>query len=169
LHIVRKPFGLPNERYYNGSALFEFGEGLSYTNFSLACKTQPLQFEAPGAGSGDYGFSCLVSNTGSVVGDEVVQVYHSVSAAIKASAGHPVPIKRLVQFDRVTLAPGTAATITFTVTKKQLELINNSGESVLYPGVHTLTFTRGHGQPVAIPLTITSGRSSQGAAADTSK
>ena len=31
---------------------------------------------------------------------------------------------------------------------------DNSGASVLYPGVHTLTFTRGHGKDVAISVTI---------------
>ena len=116
-------------RYYNGTPLFTFGHGLSYTDFSLACKQQPDD-EAPaapasrarGAAAADFSFACAVANTGTVAGDEVVQAFHSVSPAIKAKANHPVPIRRLVEFGRVSLDKGASASVAFTLAKQQLAL-----------------------------------------------
>lgn len=47
--------------------------------------------------------SCTVQNTGQIAGDEVVLVYDALSSAIRAAVGgaYPVPIQRLVNFERV--------------------------------------------------------------------
>lgn len=68
--------------YYQGTPLYPFGHGLSYTTFGY--KGLRWDSEAQEA-------SVVVTNTGSRSGDEVVQFYHG-----KALAG----------FSRITLAPG---------------------------------------------------------------
>jgi hypothetical protein len=70
-------------------ALFTFGTGLSYTDFSLTCHQTTRVGSGVGAAK-SFTFTCSVTNTGRLHGDEVVQVFHSVSATIKAAAKHPV-------------------------------------------------------------------------------
>ena len=103
---------------YNGTALFTYGSGLSYTDFSLTCAKGDAAARAEGAEEDDaLSFSCTVENIGAVAGDEVVMVMHSVSAAIKKAADHPVPIQRLVEFDRTSLAAGASSNMMFTMPK----------------------------------------------------
>ena len=52
-------------RYYTGTPLFAFGEGLSYTDFAMQCDWRVHE---------PMSFVCMVQNTGAVTGDEVVQV-----------------------------------------------------------------------------------------------
>ena len=59
-------------RYYKGVPLYPFGHGLSYTTFTHKCAKQ-----------GDLGFDCVISNTGSVTGDEVLMVFHSVGEVMR--------------------------------------------------------------------------------------
>lgn len=94
-------------KYYSGRPLFEFGSGLSLTTFSLDCSRLD-----DGVARGDLSFSCKVSNTGSRDGDEVLMAFHSAGSDIRstaAKAGHPVPIKSLVGFERISVATGRSA------------------------------------------------------------
>eukprot|EP01065_Artemidia_motanka_P046983 TRINITY_DN7245_c0_g1_i1.p1 TRINITY_DN7245_c0_g1~~TRINITY_DN7245_c0_g1_i1.p1 ORF type:complete len:747 (+),score=212.76 TRINITY_DN7245_c0_g1_i1:53-2293(+) len=129
-------------KYYTGEPLFPFGHGLSYTNFTHSCS----------AVSG--GYECSVTNSGAVGGDEVVMVFHSVSDDIKRQAQHPVPTRALVGFDRVSVAAGATQTVTFSLGQDALKLVNAAGDRVLYKGQHTLTFSRGNGQDVAVTVTV---------------
>jgi hypothetical protein len=47
----------------------------------------------------------------------VVQVYHAAGAAIRGAANHPVPIKQLVDFDRVSLDAGDSTTLSFVLSE----------------------------------------------------
>eukprot|EP01062_Namystynia_karyoxenos_P064169 TRINITY_DN5706_c0_g1_i1.p1 TRINITY_DN5706_c0_g1~~TRINITY_DN5706_c0_g1_i1.p1 ORF type:complete len:758 (+),score=216.76 TRINITY_DN5706_c0_g1_i1:105-2378(+) len=132
-------------RYYTGTPLYPFGFGLSYTSFSLACKA--------GAGS-KYAHDCTVSNTGSVAGDEVVMVFHAAGSAIRKRAKHPVPLKALVDFGRISLAAGASGTLSFALDEKALRLVNENGDRVLYKGQHELIFSRGHGDEVRVAVTV---------------
>ena len=60
-------------------------------------------------------------------------------------AGVPVPIRQLVGFDRVHLAPGESKRAAFTVTPGQLSLILDDGSRVVEPGTFALFV--GGGQP----------------------
>jgi hypothetical protein len=132
-------------RYYKGKALFEFGDGLSYTSFHHLCSCAVMKC------------SCAVKNTGAVAGDEVVMVYDSLSDAIRTTVGsaHPLPIKRLLDFQRVSLATGTSATLTFAITAKMLQLTTADGSKKSYTGMHNLIFSRGNGNDQTVPVTVT--------------
>jgi beta-glucosidase len=108
------------------SPLFVFGHGLSYTTFevsnlrlssSTVSKNRSLQA------------SVTVTNTGSRKGDEVVQLYlHDPVASISQ------PIRRLRGFERVTLDPGQARTVSFTLDKSDFGFYDNRGKFVVEPG-----------------------------------
>lgn len=101
-----KEYSMKNRtyRYLQQEPLFPFGFGLSYTTFEIGEASL----------DGDK-LSVPVKNTGSVEGDEVVQLY------VKAEADTEGPIKALRGFERVSLKPGETKTVTFDITKERLE------------------------------------------------
>ena len=142
-------------KYYTGKALFEFGHGLSLSTFELECASKVVPAEAvQHAASSAHKYSCTVSNTGGMAGDEVVQVYHSAGAAIRSAAMHPVPIKSLVAFDRVRIAKGGKAEVAFDLSEDAFMLVNKAGVKTLYKGERTLIFSNGAGQIVNIKVTL---------------
>jgi beta-glucosidase len=106
--------------------LYQFGFGLSYTTFS----TSNLRLSSATVSSrGRLTASVDVTNTGSRVGDEVVQLYiHDPVASISQ------PVRRLRGFERVTLNPGQTRTVTFTLDRSDFGFYNNSGRFVVEPG-----------------------------------
>jgi hypothetical protein len=66
-----------------GTPLFAFGQGLSYTTFSVACTNV--------TGNASVTVSCGVTNTGSRAGDNVLLVFHRVGTDISGHVNHPVP------------------------------------------------------------------------------
>jgi beta-glucosidase len=106
--------------------LFEFGHGLSYTTFEVS----DLQLSASTvARDGRLRASVTVTNTGRRKGDEVVQLYlHDPVATISQ------PVRRLRGFERVTLDPGKARTVTFTLDKTDFGFYDNRGKFVVEPG-----------------------------------
>ena len=110
-----------------GRELYPFGFGLSYTTFAYSdIRVQP---EAK-TKNGLIQVSCQVTNTGSVKGDEVVQLYAS------PKAGQPLKPLQLKGFQRVSLAPGERRTVTFTVGADQLAWHSDAGWTVS-PGEYT--------------------------------
>jgi beta-glucosidase len=75
-----------------------------------------------------------VKNTGSVSGEEVVQLYLT---DLEASA--PVPIRSLVDTQRVFLRPGERKRLSFDLTARQLSLIDERAERVVQPGLFELS------------------------------
>jgi len=117
-------------RYFGGEPLFPFGHGLSYTSFAYSDLKLPETIQ-PGA---DVQLSVTVENTGSVSGDEVVQLYLT---DLEASA--PVPIRSLVGLQRVFLRPGERRRLSFGLTARQLSLIDAHAERVVQPGLFELS------------------------------
>lgn len=113
-------------RYFDGDPLFPFGYGLSYTTFAYRNLALP---EAVFSGE-EVQVSVEVENTGSVPGEEVVQLY-----VTDVDASAPVPIRSLAGAQRIFLSPGASRTVTFTLTPRQLSLIDSEGERVVEPGV----------------------------------
>jgi len=108
------------------SPLFEFGFGLSYTTFEIS----NLQLSSSSVSRhGSIKASVTVRNTGSRAGDEVVQLYiHDPVASISQ------PVRRLRGFERVTLTPGQARTVTFTLDKSDFGFYDDRGRLVVEPG-----------------------------------
>ena len=97
----------------DGSPLYPFGYGLSYTTFEYSGfelaetldKDKPLKVKV------------TVTNTGSVEGDEVVQVYiHDSLASVVR------PMKQLAAFKRVTLGPGESREVELEIPYRQFGL-----------------------------------------------
>lgn len=94
-------------------ALFPFGHGLSYTTFSYG-KTSLSTATMTDGGSIDI--SVDVTNSGSVAGKEVVQLYIGDD---KASVIRP--LKELKHFQKIDLEPGETKTVTFTISTDDLK------------------------------------------------
>lgn len=100
-------------RYYDTKKMdvrFPFGYGLSYSTFAYS----NLKLNAEQIKDTDtLTVSVDVTNTGSMAGKEVVQLYVSdvESTVIR-------PVKELKGFDKVDLQPGETKTVTFTLGKR---------------------------------------------------
>jgi beta-glucosidase len=125
-------------RYFKGEPLYPFGYGLSYTNFAYS----NLRIESKSVKSGEpVKVSVDVTNAGDREGDEVVQLYLT-----DVAASAPVPIRTLVGFDRISLRPKEKRAVTFTITPRQMSLIDDSGKRVIEPGEFLLNIGGGqHG------------------------
>jgi beta-xylosidase len=106
---------------------YPFGHGLTYTSFAY----RDLQLAPARIGTdGETRIACTVVNTGDRAGTEVVQLY--VDDPI---AEVPRPVRQLAGFTRVTLDPGGAARVVFTLhadrlayTGRNLRRIVDAGE-----------------------------------------
>jgi beta-glucosidase len=86
--------------YFNKDVSYEFGYGLSYTTFDYSNFSISKSAITP---NDKITVSVDVKNTGSVDGDEIVQVYMRMP---DSPASLQRPIKRLKGFQRVTIAAG---------------------------------------------------------------
>lgn len=94
-------------RYFKGKPLFAFGHGLSYTSFEYGEATYA-----------DGKLSIPVSNTGSMDGDEVVQVY------VKSMSDPEGPAKSLRGFQRVPVKAGETVTVNIPMGPEDIDLFN---------------------------------------------
>jgi beta-glucosidase len=116
-NLTHEPEDRPNftSRYWDmqSKPLYPFGYGLSYTGF----KFDNLKLsQSSMAASGSTQVSVDVTNSGSVAGDAVAQIYIHQRYG---SASRPV--RQLKGFQRVTLQPGETKTLTFPLGKDELE------------------------------------------------
>jgi beta-D-xylosidase 4 len=116
-------------KYYSGPVLFPAFHGLSYTSFSVLGSCNMTRVSS--------GLGCFVNvtNTGARQGDEVVTVF-----AVPPSG--PL-LRQLVDFARVTLAPGESVSLPFNVSMSALAQADASGARVVQAGNHALSFCRG--------------------------
>jgi beta-glucosidase len=106
--------------------LYPFGYGLSYTTFSLS---SPHLSSTSVSANGPLTASTKITNTGSVAGDDVVQLYlHENDTSILQ------PVEKLEGFQRVTLSPGQSKTVTFTLGRQSFGFYNQQGQFVVEPG-----------------------------------
>ena len=121
-----KPAARRGYLFDNVSPLYPFGFGLSYTTFKFG----PPRLEKQVIGLGESTVVRVdVTNTGSVEGDEVVQMYirDKVSSVTR-------PVKELKGFGRLTLAPGQTETIVFFITPEHLGFHNIAMKFRVEPG-----------------------------------
>lgn len=125
-------------RYFKGEALYSFGFGLSYTNF----KYSNLQFSSKSIRAGDsITVSAEVQNISDRAGEEVAQLYIS-----DVASSVPTAIRSLAGFNRLHLNPGAKQRISFTLTPRQMSLIDDNGRRVVEPGKFTVSI--GGKQPI---------------------
>jgi beta-glucosidase len=116
-------------RYFDGTPLYPFGYGLSYTHFTYA----DLALSASRLRAGDaLRVSVKIRNDGTRAGDEVVQVY------IDAPDLPLAPRHALVGFRRVHLAPGERRQIDFALTPRLLSQVDAAGHRAVDAGHYRL-------------------------------
>ena len=115
-----------NYQDVRNDALYPFGYGLSYTTYEYGDIT--LDRSSMSA-DGTAKASVTVKNTGTRDGDEIVQLYiRDISASIAR------PVKELKGFRRIHLKSGEQTTVTFDITRQQLEFYNSELKPVVEPG-----------------------------------
>lgn len=102
-----------------------FGFGLSYTCFAYS----DLAVDAEAAAGGSFTAEVTVTNTGSVPGVDVVQLYgHDVVASVVR------PVVQLLGYARVDLAAGESRRVRFEVPTTRLAFTGRSGTRIVEPG-----------------------------------
>ena len=106
--------------------LYPFGYGLSYTSFSYS----PVTLSADRMDqNGSIKASVTVTNTGSVAGKEVIQMY------IRDLVGSSTrPVRELKGFEKILLQPGESRTVEFTVDVEMLKFYDADMQYVAEPG-----------------------------------
>jgi len=123
-------------RYFAGKPLFPFGYGLSYTSFSYSELTLPTQAVKAGE---PVKAEVTVTNSGSLAGDEVVQLYLSFPDVKGA------PLKALRNFKRMHLEPGSSEKVQFVLKDRDLGMVTEAGEPIIAAGEYKVRV--GGGQP----------------------
>ena len=112
---------------YDVEPAFAFGHGLSYTTFEYSDLTVTR-------GDSVVEVRLRVTNTGSMRGAEVVQVYVSDD-----ESSLPRPAKELKAFDKVELAPGESAELTLVLGDDAFSYYDPARAGwVLEPGTFTI-------------------------------
>ena len=89
-------------RYFKGEPMYAFGYGMSYTDFTFGKAKLSKTSVKKGQG---VDITVPVTNSGSMAGDEVVQIY------VKSLDNPEAPIKSLKAYSRVSIAPGKTARV----------------------------------------------------------
>jgi beta-glucosidase len=122
-------------RYFADKPLYGFGYGLSYTTFAYSnLKISPvIAAGKPLVVTGD------VKNTGSMAGDEVIEVYLTQPNSFET------PLRVLAGFKRIHLGPGESAHVSLTVDPRSLAQVDAKGNRVVVPGEYVVSL--GGSQP----------------------
>ncbi|MBV9612726.1 MAG: glycoside hydrolase family 3 C-terminal domain-containing protein [Acidobacteriaceae bacterium] len=123
-------------RYFEGSPLYPFGYGLSYTTFRYSNLALANKEIAPGD---PLRAEVTVTNTGKVAGDEVVQLY------LKFPNIPGAPLKALRGFERVHLRAGASQKVQFELSRRDLGMVTEDGDPMIAQGDYTISI--GGGQP----------------------
>jgi hypothetical protein len=143
-------------RYYNGTVVYPFGWGLSYTTFSVtaASPMNAASFQTEATPSSNVTYSVAVTNTGSVTGDTVILAYFA-PVSLPSQPQNRL-IKQLFAYERVHLAPGDATTLTFTASSATVNIVDKAtGDVISAPGSFNFVFTDGVDQTLTVPVTVT--------------
>ena len=129
-------------QYFEGKPLYEFGYGLSYTNFKYKKKSITQSNDTV-----DITFN--LSNVGKYDGDEVAQVYVRYP-----ETGTYMPLKQLKGFSRVHLKKGKSADVTISVPKKELRYWDEKTRQFVTPAGEYVFQVGGSSENISIEETI---------------
>lgn len=123
-------------RYFNGTPVYPFGYGLSYTTFHYA----PVSVEAVnGTPENGLRVTTEVTNTGDRDGDEVAELY------LTPPRFDGAPRLALRGFQRVSLKPGEHRRVVFELSPRDLSFVSADGVRQVMAGGYTVSV--GSGQP----------------------
>ena len=119
-------------RYFTGKPLYAFGYGLSYTSFGYGeGKLNKTSMKK----GGKVTLTVPVTNTGSVAGAEIVQVY------VQALDNPDAPIKALKGFTKLQLAPGATQKASVTLTDEAFEYYDAAVDGLsVRPGQYRILY-----------------------------
>jgi beta-glucosidase len=112
-------------RYFTGKPLYEFGYGLSYTQFGYTALQAP---ETVSVGE-PVTVGVTVTNQGDRDGEEVVQLYVS-----HVQSYVPVPLRSLQGVQRIRLKAGESRKVEFTLAPEQFSVIDALMQRCVEPG-----------------------------------
>jgi beta-glucosidase len=143
-----KPSARRGYLFADASPLYPFGFGLSYSKFELGA---PTLSASTIAANGSVTVTVPVKNTSALTGDEVVQIYvrDKVSSVTRS-------VKELKAFRRVTLAPGEARNVSFTLTSEAFQMWNEKMQRVVEPGEFEIMAGPDSANVKTVTLTVTS-------------
>jgi beta-glucosidase len=130
--FVSRYLDVPND------ALFPFGWGLTYTQFSfsdisVSRNAVPLREAERHDAHNLITATATVKNTGTRAATDVVQCYvRNLGASLEQ------PVRSLQGFTRVALQPGESKQVTFNLGFPELSFYNNAGAAVIEPTHYTV-------------------------------
>jgi beta-glucosidase len=141
-------YGMKNRtyRYFQGTPLYGFGYGLSYTSFTYSAAraaTSDLHAGDP------LKVEVTVTNSGKRAGEEVAQLYLLPPAG---GNGGLSPKLQLEGFQRISLKPGEARKLAFELSARDLSQVDGDGNRVVLPGEYSIAI--GGSQPGAQSPTV---------------
>lgn len=126
VYYNHKPTAKRGYAFDKTDALFPFGFGLSYTQFTYS----DLQLNKTKIAVNEtLEITMTITNTGTYAGDEVVQLYVNDPVATVTQ-----PVKLLKGFKRVSLQPKESKKVTFTLSANQLAFYDRHMQYVVEPG-----------------------------------
>lgn len=123
-------------RYFDGTVVYPFGYGLSYSTFEYG----PVSVEgAKGAPERGLRVTATIRNTSKRAGEEVAQLY------LDPPEFDGAPRLALRGFQRLELQPGERRTVAFELSPRDLSFVDRDGVRQVFSGEHVVTV--GAGQP----------------------
>ncbi len=113
-------------RYFQGTPLYGFGFGLSYSHFAFS----NLKLSSQHLRAGDSLTATVdIKNESKIAGDEVAELY------LKYPAGESsAPLRALVGFNRVHIAPGATQQVSFHLDARRLSHVQPDGTRIVSAG-----------------------------------
>jgi beta-glucosidase len=112
-------------RYYGGKPLYEFGYGLSYTNFTYS----NIRIKKTAKIGEVVTVTVDIQNTGKTDGGEVAQLYLS-----NLNKKDNTPLRSMKGFKQLFLKKGEKKTVSFTLQPADFSLINSESKRVVAQG-----------------------------------
>ena len=129
-------------RYFEGTPLYPFGYGMSYTTFTYGGLTGPNNTIPAGT---TVTVEAAVTNTGQKPGDVVAQLYLEFPDVPGA------PMRALRGFQRVHLEAGASQKVRFELSPRDMSMVSAAGEPMVAEGEYSVSV--GSGQPhTGIPV-----------------
>ncbi|CAF1005974.1 unnamed protein product [Adineta steineri] len=139
-------------KFYTGKAIFEFGDGLSYTTFDYSWSNDSLvsKFSVESLMKNNYNeknvvghpYRVNITNTGMVAGDDVVLAY--VIPPQKTFNDQTPPLKKLFGFERVHLNVHESTEVFFPFNMQSLLTVAHDGSKWLEPGFYRILIGKQH-------------------------